>query len=377
VALLLGAGLFGTGTLDAQRPLQAVRDLTIDANTNNLSAVTEVVVSRTGVIAVLQHQDMLIRFFSPSGALLGTFGRDGGGPGEFRSMGWIGWIGDTLHVEDSGLKRTTFVGPNLKLVRTVPDPVRVLPPATEPHGEPLTGDAAIVGVADDGSYLLDFFPAGATPSWLGHPAAGLGLSILRVTPSGRFAGIAASLESRDPHCSWGSQPISIPFCSHVVDPEHFDHAIAIVSAGEPRDSRFHLQLVATQRNDTLINREIGYTPVPIPRHVVDSVRADRLANKHLSPQERSTIESIPSAPNYPPVRRSIVGSDRSVWLEENTGRSDLHRWLVVDSHGNTLGIVTLPASVTVKDVRSDAAWGADVDADGLQDIVRFRITVGH
>ena len=68
----------------AQRALRAVRDLTIDQTQNDLSVVGQVAVSVSGIIAVFQPQDMVIRFFSPAGVFLGTFGRDGEGNGSGR-----------------------------------------------------------------------------------------------------------------------------------------------------------------------------------------------------------------------------------------------------------------------------------------------------
>ena len=359
----------------AQQTLTAVKDLTIDATDNNLSVVREVLASPSGTIAVFQPQDMLIRFFSATGASLGTFGRDGEGPGEFRSMGWAGWNGDTLHVEDSGIRRVTFIGPDRKLLRTVPEPVHILAPRAEPDGAPLLGGAAVVGVMADGTYLLDFFASGSVPAWFPGDAKELSYSLVHVDHEGRFMRVAASLRDKEPWCSWGSPSIAVPLCSHFVTGDPFTPAMASVSIahGSSHDTRYHLRVIGSIRGDTVIDRDYDYRAVPIPPRVVDSVRRQLVSRPGLSPPRKAAYRSVPFPRYFPPVVRMLVGMDTSVWLEEPATAPGVHRWRIVDSRGRVLGVTSVPGNVTLKDVRLDAAWGTETDADGLQSVVRFRV----
>jgi 6-bladed beta-propeller protein len=61
----------------------------------------------TGVIADAQHNIFVadqgafeIRVFNEQGQLVRKFGREGGGPGEFRALQSVGWLGDTLVTMD-------------------------------------------------------------------------------------------------------------------------------------------------------------------------------------------------------------------------------------------------------------------------------------
>jgi hypothetical protein len=63
-----------------------------------------IAIARDGSITVAQPQDNTIRFFSVAGTERGRFGRAGDGPGEFRRLGGLGWLGDTLW----GHTTTTF-----------------------------------------------------------------------------------------------------------------------------------------------------------------------------------------------------------------------------------------------------------------------------
>lgn len=362
--------------LGAQRVLHATRDLTIDANANDLSVVGAVLASAGGIIAVLQPQDLTIKFFGPSGKALGRFGRDGAGPGEFRSLGWAGWNGDTLSVEDSGIRRVTFIGPDLRMLKVAVEPSRILPPRSHPQDPSVLGDAAIVGVLADHGFLLDFFPApGASlPEWIHSTSSSLAMSLVHVDSAGRFIKVTADLEDRGPRCVSGAVPVKIPFCSHWVTNEAFAHGIAFVAAAEAAaTARYHLVLIGSVRGDTLINRDYPYQPMPIARHVADSVRAKLVATPRLSTERRAAYESLNFPKDYPPVRRILVGMDLSVWLEVNRTPAGTHQWRVLDATGVVLGEVAFPSNVRLTDVRRDRAWGAAADEDGLESIVRFRV----
>src|SRR5664279_1344328 len=120
LALLLV--IFSVVRVEAQSRIPAlttVRDLVIDAAANDLSPVTWVALAGNGTIAIGQAQDHLVRFFDAKGKSLGTFGRDGEGPGEFRRIDRAGWLADTLWVSDMSQPRFTVIGPEHKLLRTV------------------------------------------------------------------------------------------------------------------------------------------------------------------------------------------------------------------------------------------------------------------
>lgn len=120
------------GTARASVPVLSIaEDLRIDGYAEDLVPIGWVGASPNGVIAMLQWQDFGVRFYAPSGEFLGSVGREGAGPGEFRRVVRAGWIADTLWVSDTQLRRTTLISPDLEVVRTVPD-----------HGlaQPMPGD---------------------------------------------------------------------------------------------------------------------------------------------------------------------------------------------------------------------------------------------
>jgi hypothetical protein len=62
-------------------------ELRIDGYARDLVPISWIAVSEEGTIAMIQRQDRSIRFFSPLGKSLGTFGRRGEGPGDTPCQG--------------------------------------------------------------------------------------------------------------------------------------------------------------------------------------------------------------------------------------------------------------------------------------------------
>ncbi len=166
--IVVAACLLPTRSVSAQRQLTATIDLTIDGNTNDLTRVGYVAVSRSGVIAITQPRDNLVRFFRQDGNPLGTFGRKGEGPGEFRSMrGAMTWKADTLMLGEMSERRITFVSSDRKLVRTT----RVALDRLGDGGRypmPSLGGSNFGAVLPDGSYLVWAQPRedAVLPAWL-------------------------------------------------------------------------------------------------------------------------------------------------------------------------------------------------------------------
>lgn len=111
----------------------------------------------SGIIAVANGATSEIRLFNERGHYLRSFGRRGAGPGEFRTLGWLGRSGDTAFVFDPRLRRITSValGPEPELIRTV------LLTATGDRGS-----FFVNGRLSDGRWLVGTY---ATPGWDGPP----------------------------------------------------------------------------------------------------------------------------------------------------------------------------------------------------------------
>ncbi len=119
--------------------------------------VSGVIRLHDGRIVVADGATSELRIFDPRGRHSETFGRDGAGPGEFRRLGWVGRVGDTLLIYDDGLRRITRVAftPKAHLV----DITRVTAVSTR-------GRYSVVGHLSTGEWLVT---TGVSPSFSGPP----------------------------------------------------------------------------------------------------------------------------------------------------------------------------------------------------------------
>ena len=78
--------------------------------------------SVTGIVAVAQPEDHVVKLFLPNGRIR-TVGREGEGPGDFRTPIKVGWDLDTLWVIDGVLQRVSVFRSDGQFIRTttVPD----------------------------------------------------------------------------------------------------------------------------------------------------------------------------------------------------------------------------------------------------------------
>lgn len=89
-----------------------------DDHDTALSQIVAMAQSPSGDLFVCQYGTGAISVFNRSGIPLKSVGRTGAGPGEFRLVGSLGFVGDSLWAADVGLRRLTVFDGNLTVGRT-------------------------------------------------------------------------------------------------------------------------------------------------------------------------------------------------------------------------------------------------------------------
>jgi hypothetical protein len=82
--------------------------------------ITSVLVSADGTVYVADGQALEVRVFTPQGHFLRTIGRAGAGPGEFRALYALAWVGDTLLSLDSRNARVSVFDSEGQFLTTWP-----------------------------------------------------------------------------------------------------------------------------------------------------------------------------------------------------------------------------------------------------------------
>jgi hypothetical protein len=359
--------------------LALVQDLRIDGHAADLVPIHRLWVSRDGVIAVAQPQDNAVRFFDPAGRSVGSVGRAGDGPGEFRALSYGGWVGDTLWVYDGRLSRMTFIGPERQVLRSTLQTTSVRPREADAGRIPEFRVAGPQAVHPDGSVdavLLQ--PTGpAAAGWDQRYTAAF-----RVSAAGRILWLIGRVPDSGhedfyyyptlPDGSVRGRPL--PF---AVPPglewSPDGSRVALTAAGARRGAEVMIDVIMMDRGgDTLYARSYPVRAIPLPRSVADSAIAANVAA--LGPagdvwasHARSRVPQI-----YPPVETgSVVGRDGSLWLALR-GTTQIRQYLVLDPAGNVRGMASLPRNVQIRAADENHVWGIELDQYQVPSIVRYR-----
>lgn len=354
------------------RPLRVTRDMRIDGVANSLAPVSWLAVERNGGIVVGQPQDHTLRFFNSTGALVESFGRQGSGPGEFRSVDRAGWLADTLWVADGRQPRMTLVSPQHQLIRTVPLPLSLLPPGTDTTSHPQLLKA--LGLYADGSQLIlgmiSPAPGATRPAWAQtKQSTNSPVFLARVPRTGPMRVVAWTPFDE---CGISMSPVSVLCSRPLADfgPDATRLAFATVAASGPDSGTFRLTLL-TSYGDTVFSRRYPYQSEPVPSRIIDSLTA--LA----TPQDKSYERLGPAASQrlsriYPPITKLIIGIDGSVWVELRA-KNGQRPYLVVDGKGTSIGTAVFTDNTFIRAATRTAVWATEKDRDDVESIVRYRV----
>jgi hypothetical protein len=355
----------------------AVVELRIDGTEADLTRIDALAVSPQGRIAFTQRKDRVVKVFR-DGEGLATVGRDGGGPGEFRFPRTLGWLGDSLWIYDSQLKRVTWYGPDLTLLRDDPRPTPE--ELSRPAERQVAG--SVLRVFDGGEFLMmvgisSFLPR---PPWLPAEAPGDQAVVRYSAATGRISLPILYPTSRTIDCFTevkldnGRLVLIAPFCSFGRWDASPDGRLLATATPERTDGDgIRMQLELTDI-DGRTRYSRGFAPklTAVPRAVADSVLGEPLASPRLSPVVRRAYESLRPARYYPPFDGVRVSDDGWVWVGR-ANRDESHTWTAHDPSGEPRYTVELPVGARLVVVGRDRLWGIETDDDGVQSVVRWRV----
>ena len=116
--------------------------------------------------------------------------------------------------------------------------------------------------------------------------------------------------------------------------------------------------------------------------VADTSSAKRLISAETLPTrtctrggvaQRTLAENMQLPEFFPPFTRLLAGHDETTWLELAPAREQ-RTWQMLDARGNVAGMITVPRNTTILAASRERLWGIETDQDGLQHIVRYRVS---
>lgn len=362
-----------------QSRIGIVQELRLDANAEDFPPVDRIYVGPRGEIVVPLPMDLQLHVYGPDGRRLATMGGRGSGPGELLSIGPAGWLADSLWVADPRQARTIIFDREFRVLRTETWPwggqlagarggaIESFVPLSRLRGDVMLGAARWAHVGERGRESERF--------------EGLVLREANGTARPLFARAPPSDEPwtvRIPDCCSFLVPFARP-PQMVVAPDGERVAEFVTPSPASAQGRYTITLVRVP-GDTIFSRSYAYRAEPIPSRALDSALArtgptpGHLINVPADLPERVRAAARARIPRwYVAAEALLLGMDRTVWVEFRP-TSDGRRYLVLDSRGDSVGSLLVPATTRVRQASATHIWVTETDADGLSSVARYRVS---
>jgi hypothetical protein len=336
-----------------------------------LSSVRQILPLEAGGFAILDAGTPAPLVFDETGALLHPLGRDGEGPGEFRSLLRIGIADGELWVHDPRLGRiTTF----------------------EPQSGRLGETWLLSDLPEEIRQVVSFGCRRVIVAVAGHQDR----PELRLTwhaiPNGTLLNAqtvrwAGGLDLPLP--GEGTIALSNPFAtSDVVASSADGSRVVVVRQPAPSPHQGTIEVQAFDEDGNLAwTVGVPYRPETLSRDELREWAENHPAVEYLAQMglstSRNAVESILAALGTPRFHPAIDGDGPGALSlnvqVDNLGRAWINRrsegWVVVSQEG-LMAEVKVPEGIRIQAIRDSIAWGVQLNDLGVPHLVRLRVVEG-
>lgn len=328
---------------------------------SEFTRITALVPLPDGELLIADPGEPALQVFRESGEYRRSVGRQGEGPGEYRTISWVAVDGDTLVLYDFNLRR-------LLLLHLDGTPLSTVVP--RPAGWPASVNA--IARMPDGRWLVSAgmsrrtgLPEGVVRDTIGFgllPADGQGdVEYFHHDPTGAMVGAA------------GTNIVTMGFAATFPSVRRLGSRVVVL---RPETG----QMTVYDASGALeAVRSLPMPKRPITASEVSRLRAEQLAT--AAPERRVVVEArfAPGAvPEYYPAFNAVLpdGED-TVWLEAwETPAPVSRRYSVVSIAGEWLAEITMPPDFQPLTIGPDWVLGIHRDADGVQRVMRYGLNRG-
>lgn len=310
--------------------------------------------SSPGSILVSQPSERTLVVLSSAAPAARNIGRQGEGPGEYRSVGRVGWAGNSFWIYDPVLRRLTFIDATGRLLRTAP-----WHPGFSGGGE--VRAPSLLGHDGGGTFVA----TGMRPGGLGV-GAGIGERLFLVSTDSGVNWRVLTRTTGPATCAIQTPQVSVPVpnCSMPSFTASGDGKVVVVVTPSAEDPKVVSVIAARTTGPQGYSIRLTFRHQPIPRSTQDSVR------RYLEGRKLPTrLPPLPTA--YPVVGRVLVDETGSAYLEELVGgRPDT--WLVLDPRGRPAARLRLPPRAKLHAVNGGEFWASITNEDGEPEVLLLR-----
>ena len=308
--------------------------------------ITLVAVGPNGAIAWTEGSRATEVRVRGAGGELQTIGRNGGGPGEFRSITALGWRRDTLWSYDNRLRRAQGFVRGTALLRAVP---------IARSGSFLSrDDTSFIGSVSEVATPDHPVEIGSSPLTVGIvvPATGATHMILSITPT----------KPTDVSVLPGFSPFGIIRSSQ-------DASLWCITARGADDAT---QLAcSTSGGREVLRRQEQLAPHQVPIALWDS--SVRLVAEQIGVPVGEVVKQFTRSRTLTAAFDLLINGRSEIWLLRSPPAEATASWERLAVSGRRLTPISLPSRLQLRALDGDIAYAADTDADGLQALVRCRL----
>jgi hypothetical protein len=346
---------------------------------HDFTYISHAALGPNGEVALAQPRDGTVQLFDladPSRPVASA-GRRGEGPGEFGSVGQVGWIGTQLWVTDGSRPRAEFFDPRGRVIGSrafdrPSSPARntrfFAPTAVLRDSVALFVPAAIVGPVA--------LPPGAAdavvPTLLHQPRQNRYDTLAQIRPVRSVMVLVG-----DHGASVSSQPlVGTDFVRTGADGQRI--LLVLQSLPAVPDGRVRVE-VRTHSGALVFGSDLGLRGEELTSRAWDAMFARYVAShtgETWSTKALATagLRAALHRPRYLPViTDAVLGQDGTIWLQKHGERGTGAEWLVLSPTGAVQGTIILPATTRVLDVTADRVVAASRDADDVETLFWARV----
>lgn len=308
--------------------------------------------TRDGGVVVADEQAKEVRWFGPDGRHLRTAGREGSGPGEFKTLDGLARLrGDTVALNDWRNARITAFDPEGTFAGDAPMP-----------WEPSTGIPRLSGALDDGSLLFVQSPAftpGSETGLVRNPG-----KVSRVARPANESIVVAQTLGADMFVTAMGDGISVTSLP-------FGRASYLAATGDGfwigNSDSYEIVRHAADGTPTLAVRRAApsraVSAEALTRQIED--RTSWITDDARRSEQVRALRAMP-LPNAVPAFSDLKSStDGFLWVREYDVEADAPpAWSVFEPEGRLLGTVTTPPGFRVHEIGPDyvlGVWRDDLD----------------
>jgi len=319
-----------------------------------------------GRIVVADGGASELRYFDSNGAYLLSVGEEGGGPGEFGSMGSLSATpGDTVVVLDGRNRRISYFDPSGAFIRSVP-----LQFLAETGGSP-----TLMTPFDDGTLII------GVQNLFGSGGFGGGLTrgevvYVRCDTTGALMDTLAVRAGMEMYTAvQGDNRLAgvRPFGRSSQTAAHSNGFF--LGGGDTYEIEY-------RNKEGVLLRSIRQ-PVEnmqVTQADLEAYRRKKIENAESERQrqvEETLFGLIPFPESYPAYRDFVVDADGNLWVGVyRRPDDDQPRWTVFDTDGRMLGEVQTPDGFTIFQIGRDFVLGRWADELEVHHVVMYELLRG-